>query len=117
MDKMMRCAGAVLGVLINLPSMAHEQGTVEPRLLLKEVVQGMPRSERQEVRVLTASFNRLHSGRRVHVGTGGTRAHHGESWPSACGAAECEDDRLQPQCERAVASRYFLYERSGHAVS
>ncbi|MBK7356545.1 cupin domain-containing protein [Propionivibrio sp.] len=56
MDKMMRCAGAVLGVLINLPSMAHEQGTVEPRLLLKEVVQGMPRSERQEVRVLTASF-------------------------------------------------------------
>jgi len=36
--------------------MAQETDVVKPQLLLNEIVQGMPRSETQEVRVLTASF-------------------------------------------------------------
>ena len=35
--------------------MAQEQGTARPQLLLREIVQGMPKGERQEVRVFTAS--------------------------------------------------------------
>jgi quercetin dioxygenase-like cupin family protein len=56
MGKSIRCAVAFLALLINLPLMAQERGTAKPQLLLKEVVQGMPRSERQEVRVLKATF-------------------------------------------------------------
>jgi quercetin dioxygenase-like cupin family protein len=36
--------------------MGQEQGVVRPQLLLSEVVQGVPKGEKQEVRVLTASF-------------------------------------------------------------
>jgi quercetin dioxygenase-like cupin family protein len=36
--------------------MAQEQGVVKPQLLFSEIVQGMPKGEKQEVRVLTASF-------------------------------------------------------------
>jgi quercetin dioxygenase-like cupin family protein len=41
---------------MSLPSMAQEQGTTRPQLLLRETIQGMPKGETQEVRVLTASF-------------------------------------------------------------
>jgi len=37
-------------------AMAEEQGVIRPELLLSEIIQGMPRGEKQEVRVLTASF-------------------------------------------------------------
>jgi quercetin dioxygenase-like cupin family protein len=43
-------------VLISLVAMAQEQGVIKPQLLLSEVIQGMPKDEKQEVRVLTASF-------------------------------------------------------------
>ena len=43
-------------LLFRLPAMAEEQGTVRPQLLLSEIVQGMPKGEKQEVRVLTANF-------------------------------------------------------------
>jgi quercetin dioxygenase-like cupin family protein len=43
-------------LLIGLPAMAQEQGTVKPQLLLSQIVQGMPKGEKQEVRVLTANF-------------------------------------------------------------
>jgi quercetin dioxygenase-like cupin family protein len=42
--------------LISSLAMGQEQGMVKPQLLLSEVVQGMPKGEKQEVRVLTASF-------------------------------------------------------------
>jgi len=46
-----------LGVLlISSVAMAQEQGVIKPQLLLSEVIQGMPTGEKQEVRVLTASF-------------------------------------------------------------
>ena len=42
-------------LFISLPSMAQAQGSAKPDMILKEVVSGMPKGERQEVRVLTAS--------------------------------------------------------------
>jgi quercetin dioxygenase-like cupin family protein len=36
--------------------MAEEQAAIKPQLLLSEIIQGMPNGEKQEVRVLTASF-------------------------------------------------------------
>lgn len=44
------------GLLFGLPTVAQEPGTARPELLLREVISGMPRGEKQEVRVLTASF-------------------------------------------------------------
>jgi quercetin dioxygenase-like cupin family protein len=35
---------------------AHADGLAKPQLVLRDVVQGMPRGERQEVRVMTATF-------------------------------------------------------------
>jgi len=45
-------------LLISLTAMAQEQGVVKPQLLFSEIVQGMPKGEKQEVRVLPASFPR-----------------------------------------------------------
>jgi quercetin dioxygenase-like cupin family protein len=39
-------------------AIAQERGVIKPQLLLSEIVQGMPKGEKQEVRVLTASFRR-----------------------------------------------------------
>jgi quercetin dioxygenase-like cupin family protein len=47
---------ALVALLISLPSMAQGQSTAKPPPpLLREIVQGMPKGERQEVRVLTAT--------------------------------------------------------------
>jgi quercetin dioxygenase-like cupin family protein len=47
---------ALVAVVISLPSMAQGQSPAgPPPALLREIVQGMPRGERQEVRVLTAT--------------------------------------------------------------
>src|SRR5438093_13433828 len=43
-------------LLISLVAMAQEQGVIKPQLLLSEIINGMPKGEKQEVRVLTASF-------------------------------------------------------------
>ncbi len=47
---------ALVALVISLPSMAQEQTTAKPQLLLREIVQGMPKGERQEVQVLTATL-------------------------------------------------------------
>jgi quercetin dioxygenase-like cupin family protein len=52
----MRAPIALALLLAALPAAAEEPGLARPNLLLKEVVTGMPRGERQEVTVLTASF-------------------------------------------------------------
>src|SRR6266516_3908929 len=49
------CLGFAVLLLGSL-AMAQELGVVKPQLLLREIVQGMPKGEKQEVRVLTASF-------------------------------------------------------------
>ena len=43
-------------LLISLIAIAQERGVVKPQLLLSEIVQEMPKGEKQNVRVLTASF-------------------------------------------------------------
>ena len=43
-------------LFISLVAMAQEEGVIKPKLLLSEVIQGMPKGDKQEVRVLTASF-------------------------------------------------------------
>ena len=54
--RLARSVFTVLALLASLPSMAQEPGTTKPQLILNELVHGMPRSERQEIRVLTAIF-------------------------------------------------------------
>lgn len=47
---------ALVALLVSSPSSSQEPGPARPQLLLREVLQGMPSGERQEVRVLTASL-------------------------------------------------------------
>lgn len=56
MSMLMRSSLLFAVLLIGLPSMAHAQGPARPDMILKEIVSGMPKGERQEVRVLTASL-------------------------------------------------------------
>jgi quercetin dioxygenase-like cupin family protein len=41
---------------LQLSALAHEAGIARPTVIHREVVAGMPRGDRQEVRVITASF-------------------------------------------------------------
>jgi quercetin dioxygenase-like cupin family protein len=52
----MRLSLAFAVCIVGLIVRAQERAVVTPQLLLSEIVQGMPKGERQEVRVLTASF-------------------------------------------------------------
>lgn len=45
-----------VSVLLALPLIAQAQGTAKPETVLSEVISGMPRGDKQEIRVLTASF-------------------------------------------------------------
>ena len=56
MDKWMRFSLAFVVLIISSTVLAQEQGLVKPQLLLSKILQGMPKGERQEMRVLTASF-------------------------------------------------------------
>jgi quercetin dioxygenase-like cupin family protein len=47
---------AAAAFILGSTLMAQEHGVAKPELLLREVVSGMPRGEKQEVRVLTANF-------------------------------------------------------------
>jgi quercetin dioxygenase-like cupin family protein len=50
-------AALVIGLGLGFaPAVAQQQGLARPELVLKERVEGMPRGQMQEVRVLTASF-------------------------------------------------------------
>ena len=56
MNKWMGFSLALAILLVSLIAVAHERGIVKPQLLLSEIVQEMPKGEKQNVRVLTASF-------------------------------------------------------------
>jgi len=43
-------------LVIGVPSMAQQPGAARPEMVLSEIVQGMPKGERQEVRVFTATL-------------------------------------------------------------
>ena len=49
------CLGFAV-LVVSFIAMAQEPGVVKPRLLLSKILQGMPKGDKQEVRVLTASF-------------------------------------------------------------
>jgi quercetin dioxygenase-like cupin family protein len=57
MNVSVRSSLLFVALLISLPPLAHGQGTPRPQMILKEVVAGMPKGDRQEVRVLTATIN------------------------------------------------------------
>ena len=44
-------------LIVSLIAVAQEQGVVKPRLLLREIVEGMPKAQTQEVRVLNVNFH------------------------------------------------------------
>lgn len=46
----------LFGLFIGLPLTVQAQGTAKPDPVLSEIVSGMPKGERQTVRVFTASF-------------------------------------------------------------
>lgn len=49
--------GCVLaGVIVTMPALAQERGLAKPNLVLQQAVGGLPRDDKQLVRVLTASF-------------------------------------------------------------
>ena len=49
--------GCVLaGVIVTMPALAQERGLAKPNLVLQQAVCGLPRDDKQLVRVLTASF-------------------------------------------------------------
>ena len=54
----MRLAPALLVTLLTLglPAAAQEPGLARPNLVLRDVVEGMPRGEQQEVQVMTATI-------------------------------------------------------------
>lgn len=53
---MMMCV-ALVALFVSSLSMAQDQGTAKPDPpLVREIVQGMPKGEKQEVRVLTATI-------------------------------------------------------------
>jgi quercetin dioxygenase-like cupin family protein len=57
---MSKWAGFWFAFAVLLGSMtvvAQEQGVVRPEVLLREIVQGMPKGDKQEVRVLSVNFN------------------------------------------------------------
>ena len=50
-------ACALAAPLVFAPALAQEAGLAKPDLLLRGVIAGMPRSDKQEVRVFTATLN------------------------------------------------------------
>jgi quercetin dioxygenase-like cupin family protein len=56
MNKWIKFSLPFVVLVISLQAMAQEKGVTKPQTVLSEIVQGMPKSEKQEVRVLTASF-------------------------------------------------------------
>ena len=47
---------AALAITLATPAMAQQAGLARPNLVLEQVVEGLPRDEKQTVRVMTASF-------------------------------------------------------------
>ena len=50
------CCLACAVLLVSVIAVAQEQGLVKPRILMREIVQSMPKGEALEVRVLNVNF-------------------------------------------------------------
>ena len=56
----MRCKpriAAAFVAILSTPATAEEKGVARPNLVLQQVVEGLPKEDRQFVRVFTATFN------------------------------------------------------------
>jgi quercetin dioxygenase-like cupin family protein len=49
-------AGLALMAMVHAPAHSQENGLAKPNLVLRQIVEGLPKSDVQEVRVLTATF-------------------------------------------------------------
>src|SRR6266581_2772893 len=49
-------AGCALIAILGVPAHAQEPGLAKPRLVLQQIVEGLPNDSKQAVRVLTATF-------------------------------------------------------------
>lgn len=56
MKTLMRIALVLATLLTGVRATAQDQGPARPQLVLREIVPGMPKGEKQEVRVLSASL-------------------------------------------------------------
>lgn len=56
MHKFMRFGLVFLVFMTNLTALAQDQAPVKPQLLLSKILEGMPKGDRQEVRILIADF-------------------------------------------------------------
>jgi quercetin dioxygenase-like cupin family protein len=128
------CKGFAFGFAILLGGVtvaAQEPGVVKPQLLFSEIVAGMPKSEKQEVRVLTVSFRPgertlFHTHRfpvTVYILEGAFRLELEGHEPITVRAGEAKI--MPPNVKMTgynnsstdpVAVDRFLCERSGHAV-
>jgi quercetin dioxygenase-like cupin family protein len=45
-----------VGLMSSVPASAQQAGIAKPNLVLEDVIKGMPRDERQSVRIMTATF-------------------------------------------------------------
>ena len=92
----LRTIGLIGGTLLFACSVnAQDGGVAKPNLLLKQTVEGMPKGDKQDISVLTATLKPgdqtvFHThrfpvsiynlGRCVHLGNGGPATCHGQSW-------------------------------------
>ena len=56
MNKWIKFSLPFVLLIFSLQAIAQEKGITKPKTVLTEIVEGMPKSDKQEVRVLTASF-------------------------------------------------------------
>lgn len=56
MDKWIGFSLAFLVLIISVTAVGQESGLIKPQLLLSKIVRGMPKGDKQEMRVLKASF-------------------------------------------------------------
>jgi quercetin dioxygenase-like cupin family protein len=56
MSKLIKFSFPLVALIFSFQVMAQEPGIAKPQTVLNEIVQGLPKGEKQEVRILTASF-------------------------------------------------------------
>ena len=102
-------ASIVLVVLFaSSTTMAQDKHIIKPQTVISEIVEGMPKGDKQQVRVLTATFqprdqtmfhtpfsrDRLRVGRCVYSGEGGPTTRYCKNGRGHADAAEHKDDGI-----------------------
>lgn len=56
MHFLVRLAPAVVALTLSLPAAAQQPGLARPNVLVREILEGMPKGDKQEVTILTATL-------------------------------------------------------------